>query len=214
MATTNLKEVTNAAKVSNVEPTVETVDVVDTNSTDIVNEYENNTNVKLSYQDIIKKILLNGGKRINGVKIKNVNYEERDNYTRVSFTLNKYIPGYVSFITEDGTTGYKLGQTNTIFVSLYAITGAFKEDENIGWMANTILEHPAALNLILNGATIDIVQENIKANTDYYNPFSTNENQIPQNYDHDVYINNVVKYKLSKVGEQMSFRLADKLFGF
>ena len=44
---------------------------------------------------------------------------------------------------------------------LYAIVGALKEDEELGWMANALLENPQALNLIFNGSTVDILQQEV-----------------------------------------------------
>lgn len=163
-----------------------------------------------SYKDIIKKMLSNGCKRINSITIKNVNFTEKDNYTMVSFTLKTPIRGYV--MDENGE--YKLGMTNTLFTSLFAITGTLKEDEELGWMANALLESPQALNLILNGATVDIIQQDIPQGVEYYNPFSTKAEVDAAVYDHDIIINHIIGFKLGKMGERMSMRLADKLMGF
>lgn len=163
-----------------------------------------------SYKDIIKKMLSNGCKRINSITIKNVNFTEKDNYTMVSFTLKTPIRGYI--MDENGE--YKLGMTNTLFTSLFAITGTLKEDEELGWMANALLESPQALNLILNGATVDIIQQDIPQGVEYYNPFSTKAEVDAAVYDHDIIINHIIGFKLGKMGEKMSMRLADKLMGF
>lgn len=164
----------------------------------------------VDYRNIIKRLIASGCKRIESNKIKNVNFTEKDNYTMISFTLMKPIRGFVS---EDGGITYKDGLTNVVFTSLYAIAGAFKEDEELGWMANSILENPKALNLILNGATIDIIQQEFAAGEEVVNPFSSKES-VSGPYDHDVIINHIVGYKLSKVGQRMSDRLADKCLGF
>lgn len=166
-----------------------------------------NTN---SYKDIIKKMIANGCKRVNSITIKNVNFTEKDNYTMVSFTLKTPIRGY----SMDENGEYKLGMTNTIFTSLFAITGTLKEDEELSWMANALLENPQALNLILNGATIDILQQDIVSGEEYHNPFTTKVDSEPTVYDHDLIINHIVGFKLGKMGEKMSLRLADKMMGF
>lgn len=163
-----------------------------------------------TYKNIIKQMIGSGCKRINSIRIKNVNFTEKDNYTMVSFTLASPIRGYVN----NGNGVYEVGMTNTLFTSLYAITGAMKEDENLGWMANSLLENPTALNLILNGATVDIIQQEVITGEEYVNPFSTRNDNEPVIYDHDLIINHIVGFKLSKVGEKMSDRLADKLMGF
>lgn len=163
-----------------------------------------------NYKGIIKSLIANGCKRVNSIRIKNVNATEKDNYTMISFTLASPIRGYS--IDENGN--YKLGMTNTLFTSLYAITGAMKEDEDLGWMANTLLQNPQALNLILNGATVDIIQQDIVSGEEYTNPFSTKDDNEPVVYDHDLIINHVIGFKLSKIGQKMSDKLVDKLLGF
>lgn len=175
-----------------------------------VNEV-NNVSANVSYQNIIKKLIASGCKRINSVRIKNVNFTEKDNYTMISFTLASSIRGFVS---NDGGVTYEEGQTNTVFTSLYAIVGALKEDEELGWMANALLENPQALNLIFNGSTVDILQQEVAAGEEFKNPFSTRTDVEPQVYDHDLIINHILGFKLGKVGMKMADRLADKLMGF
>lgn len=165
----------------------------------------------VGYQNVIKKMIAGGAKRINSVRIKNVNFTEKDNYTMISLTLAQPIKGFVS---NDGGASYEEGVTQTMFTSLFAIAGALKEDEDLGWMANTLLEKPEAINLILNGAQVDILQQEIGAGEEYSNPFSTRTDVEAQVYDHDVIINNIVGFKLGKVGLKMADKLADKLLGF
>lgn len=165
----------------------------------------------VSHQNIVKKLIASGCKRINSIRIKNVNYEEKDNYTRISFTLSSPVRGYVS---KDNGATYEFGMTNTMFTSLFAITGALKEDEELSWMANALLENPQALNLIFNGSNVDILQQEISAGEEFSNPFTTKEDPTIQVYDHDIIINHVIGFKLSKVGQRMADRLADKLMGF
>lgn len=167
------------------------------------------TNEEMTYEKIIRKVLAEGATRKNNIRIKNVNYDEKDNYTRVSFTLATKVPGYVS---EDNGNTWKLGLTNVIFTSLYAIVGAIKEDENLGWMANTLLENPKALNPILNGANIDIIQQEVEHGKPYINPFSSSK--TPTTFDNDNVVNHVVKFKLSDTGKRMADMLAMKSMGF
>ena len=99
------------------------------NESQNVNVVETNN---VSYQNVIKKLIAAGCKKISQVKIKNVNFTEKDNYTMVSFTLGSAIRG---FISEDNGVTYVEGMTKVMFTSLYAITGAFKEDENQNFVA-------------------------------------------------------------------------------
>lgn len=174
-------------------------------------ENASNEMINVSYQNCIKKLIATGCKRINSIRIKNVNFTEKDNYTMISFTLSTPIRGFVS--NDNGIT-YQEGMTNTLFTSLYAIVGAIKEDDELGWMANALLDNPQALNLIFNGGSIDILQQEIVAGEQFTNPFSTRNDAIVQVYDHDVIINHIIGFKLGKTGEKMAARFADKLMGF
>lgn len=164
-----------------------------------------------SYSAICKQLVAGGCKRINGIKIKNLNATEKEDYVMVSLTLNNPIRG---FISEDGGVTYKEGETKVLFTSLYAIVGALKENEDLAWMANALIQHHNALNLVLNGATIDIIQQDVPAGVMYRNPFTTNPNANETSFDHDIIINYVVNITLGKTGEKMADKLADKMFGF
>lgn len=181
----------------------------------VVNEVENTTEgheiLNVTYQNVIRKLIADGAKRLNSCRIKNVNVAEMDNYTRVSFTLSNPVIGYVS--NDNGIT-YQKGETNVIFVSLYAIVAAIKEDDELSWMANRLLEKPDILNLLLNGSCIDILQQEVPANTEFANPFSNKITPDVQMYDHDIIVNHVIGFKLGKVGQKMADKLADKMLGF
>ena len=159
------------------------------------------------YDAIIKGIIAAGGKKLPGIRVKNANFTEKDNYTMVSFTLANKVRGYV----RDEETGvYKEGMTNVIFTSLFAICGALKEDDEKAWIANHLLNHPTALPLLFAGSTIDIVQTEVAAGVTYRNPFSTRDNVEGVSYDHETIINNVIKVRLGKMGESAASRLMDK----
>ena len=177
---------------------------------ELVNEVQEVSNND-TYQNVIRKLIASGCKRIGKIRIKNVNVTDKDNYVMVSLTTANPIRGYIS---DDKGITYKLGMTNTIFTSLWAITGAMKEDEDLSWMANTIQDTPEALNLILNGATIDVVQQEIPGGVEFTNPFTTRSNANVQVYDHDIIINHIIKFTLSKTGQRMADRMADKQMGF
>lgn len=182
---------------------------VETTETTETTETQETTATNNSFNNIIKRILGEGCKRVNGLKVKNVNWDNKDNYTRVSFTLASKVRAWVS---EDNGNTWKLGTSNTIFTSLYAIAGALKEDESLGWLANTLLEKPEALNLIFNGATIDVIQQDVEANKPYHNPFSSGDKTTTST--NDYIINHVVKFKLGATGQNMANILAVKMMGF
>lgn len=160
------------------------------------------------YDAIIKGIIAAGGKKIAGIRVKNANFTEKDNYTMVSFTLANKIRGYVR---DEETGTYKEGMTNVIFTSLFAICGALKEDDEKAWIANHLLNHPTALPLLFAGSTIDLVQSEIPAGVTYRNPFSSRENIEGVTYDHDTIINNLIRVRFGKMGEIAASRLMDKM---
>lgn len=160
-------------------------------------------------KDVVRKLIASGCKKLNQMRIKNVNVTPKANYTMVSFTLSEPVSGYVF---DEEENAFKLGVTNLIFSSNYAIIGALKEDEDLSWMANILLVKPDAMPLIFNGGYIDIVQQEVAAGEEYVNPFS--QNGTPSVYDHNMIINHVVGFKLGKTGEKMADRLADKCLSF
>lgn len=160
------------------------------------------------YDAIVKGIIAADGKKIPGIRVKNANFTEKDNYTMVSFTLANKVRGYVR---DEETGTYKEGMTNVIFTSLFAICGALKEDDEKAWIANHLLNHPTALPLLFAGSTIDIIQSEIPAGVTYRNPFSTRENVEGVTYDHDTIINNLIRVRFGKMGEIAASRLMDKM---
>lgn len=162
-------------------------------------------------KDIIKELMAKGCKRVNDVTIKNVVVEEFDNYTRATLVTREALDAYVS---DDNGATYHKGKSNNIFSSTFAIAGTMKEDEELSWMANSIIDHPNVLNLILNGSKIDVIIQEVAKGEEYVNPFTTKTNPEPTTFDNDTIIKYVVAVKLGKSGQRMADKLADKLMGF
>lgn len=158
-----------------------------------------------TFEDCIRYLKAVGGKVIKNIKVKNTNFTEKDNYTMVSFTIGQNIQGYVA--REDGS--FIQGERNVIFTSLFAIVGAVKENDELSWVANYLIEHPKSLNLLFNGGTIDIIQVPVTAKEVYVNPFSSKREEVV--FEHDTIINNVIGFHLGKTGEKVAERLMDKL---
>ena len=142
-----------------------------------------------SFKDTIKDLIAGGARRYNGLRIKNVKISEEDNYTRVTLVVHPSIPGMVS---KDGGMTWEPGLTNNIFTSTFAIGGMLKEDEEKSWLANTLAENPQAINIIMNGGTVDIVQHTVPAGVPYKNPFSTRDDVEEITFERDTIINYVV----------------------
>lgn len=164
----------------------------------------------LSYKDKIRNCIADGWTKISGLIVKNVTFEERDNYTAVMISLNKPIDGYIS--KDEGIT-YKKGKTNVIFTSTFAIAGMLKENPDLSYLANILNENPKGLSVILNGAEISILSKEIAAEEVYVNPFTTIEEKEGTAFDHDLIINHIIGCKLSKSGAKFAERAALAMLG-
>ena len=171
-----------------------------------------------NFTETIKKLMtLNNVHRFNNLRIKNVNLKENEDNdsVRVTFTVVPKIPGYIPVVNpETGETERKLGETNIIYSSNFGIAGMLKEDDEKSWMANTVVNHPQVLNLLMNGGSIDILQHIVPAGEPYHNPFTTRENPEDIVFDNETIINYVIAFKFGKTGERFADKLADKLMGF
>lgn len=164
-----------------------------------------------SFKDVIKDLIANGARRYNGLKIKNVKISEENNYTRVTLVVHPSIPGMVS---KDGGITWEPGLTNNIFTSTFALAGMLKEDDEKGWLADTLTENPKAINIIMNGGTVDIIQQTVKEGVPYKNPFSTREDAEETIFQRDTIINYVVSFKYGPNGQRFADTLAIKMMGF
>ena len=160
-------------------------------------------------KEIIAQLVKNGAKRITDVKIKNVTVTPMEEYTRLSFTLDKEVDGFRA--NENGT--YEPAKTKIIFVSAYSIGAILKEDDDAAFAANHLIKHPDALAMILSRATISIVQETVEEGTEYKNPFASDTANTTV-FDHNTIINHVTDIKLSDFGIKRLERLADMMLGF
>lgn len=192
----------NAAVEQNVQP-VEENNVAENAAVETSNPSD--------YANIIKNLLNNGAKRFNRLKVKNVTISDEESYTRLGITLATKIPANV---LDEQTATYKEGLHNVMFSSVYAVIGAMKEDDELSFAANTVLESPKILNVLMNGGEIDVIQQRVAASEEYRNPFTTRTDPEIRVYDHDVIVNHIVKIRPSKVGIKGLDRLIDKLMGF
>ncbi len=157
-----------------------------------------------------KKVIsqLMASKTNNVVKelvVRNINVTECETYNRVAITLDKPVKAMIA--QEDGT--YVEGESNIIFVGNYSIVGALRENEDVAFAGNHLIQHPKALNVVLSGAKINIIQEAVSAGQEYTNPFSSNA--TPTVVQHDSFYNHVFDIRLSAFGLKMLDKLAEKM---
>ena len=165
-----------------------------------------------NFKQVIKDLLATGAcRKFNDVRIKNITCTEQDNYTRVSFTLADKIPARIS--KDEGLT-FEDGERNVLFSSTFALAGLLKETEDYAWMANKLVEKPEAINVILSGGSIDILQQRVAEGEKYHNPFTTKEEVEDTVFEHDTIVNYIVGVKLGKTGQKYADILAVKMMGF
>lgn len=163
---------------------------------------------KDTFSEIVDKLLKDKENRVyRGLMVKNVIKKDSDeDYTRVTLVVNSAIPGYIP--QEDGS--YKRGTTNNIYTTSYAISAVLKQNEDTAMMGNYVVNHPEIIPILLSGATINVIQTDVKEGAEYYNPFSTRENAEPYIGQHDFIVNNIYSLKLGKMGERYIDKLLDK----
>ena len=145
---------------------------------------------------------------VKDLVVRNINVTECETYDRVAITLDKPVKAMVA--QEDGN--YVEGESNIIFVGNYSIVGALKENEDVAFAGNHWIKHPKALNVVLSGAKINLIQEAVTAGQEYTNPFSNNA--APTVVQHDSFYNHAFNIRLSAFGLKMRDKLAEKmLFG-
>ena len=142
---------------------------------------------------------------VKDLVVRNINVTECETYDRVSITLDKPVKAMVA--QEDGS--YVEGESNIIFVGNYSIVGALRENEDVAFAGNHLIQHPKALNVVLSGAKINIIQEAVTAGQEYTNPFSNNA--VPTVVQHDSFYNHVFDIRLSAFGLKMLDKLAEKM---
>lgn len=144
---------------------------------------------------------------VKNIKVKNVNVTAMESYDRVAITLVTPVKGYVA--DPENVGGYKEGETNIIFVSNYSIVNNLRENEDIAFAGNWLIAHKNALNVVLAGATINVLQESVTAGQVYKNPFS--DDAAESIVTHDAYYNHVFNIRLSARGLAAIEKIADKM---
>lgn len=158
---------------------------------------------------VIEQLLKNGAKQVKDLTVRGVNIVPQENYIRVSISVNKPIRGFIS--QEDGS--YAEGETKIIFVSLFSIVAQFRDDERASFAVNHILKQPEAVQVILAGAKLNVLQEDVKEGTAYKNPWSENANAVATTMEHDTIINHIVDINLNERAYLLLDRLAMAMLG-
>lgn len=154
-----------------------------------------------TYDEIVARLKGDSNNKFyRGLIVRNVTVNQ-DDYTVPLVTL--VVNGLIGGWSEEGLT-----TTHNIRVSIYALAGVMKENEDAAVLANSLLRNPQLAEALFSRATIDVIQQPVKAGEEYHNPFSTRDDNVSSPIDHDWFATHIVDIKLGKAGE----RLLDKYF--
>lgn len=159
-------------------------------------------------KSIIEKLVKDGAKAVKNLKVKGVNILPKNNYVSVSLSLDKPVRGYVS--QDDGS--FTEGERNVVFISLFSIAAQLRDNDDAAFAVNHILSRPESLVVLLNGATIDILQEDVVSGQEYHNPWASNADNVSV-FDHDTIINHLINIKMSDKANKMLEKLAESMMG-
>lgn len=147
--------------------------------------------------------------KVKDVVVRNINTKDMSTWTRVSVTINKPVKSYV---VDEETGEYIVGETNIVYVSTFSLIAAMRENPDLAFAGNHLIEHPVAIGVVFSGATIDVILEKVTANQEYKNPFSDNASESI--IEHDNYFAHICNIRLSERGLKAIDRIADKMLGF
>lgn len=174
----------------------------------VVDETVNVSKFK-TVKQVCGELLANGAKRVAAIRVRSSKVTINDTHTMVSLSLEKAVEGYVS---NPETGIFSKGETTTIFASSYSIGSILKENDETAWAANQLIQSPKGLEVILAGARIDIIQEEVTEDVAYKNPFS-NSDKEGVSLGHDTIINHVVKIELCPNAKRMLNIMAMNMMG-
>ena len=163
-------------------------------------------NTMISFNDAVAA-LRKSGANSEHVTIMNVTVTDCGNWTRIGLTLNNEVNGAVS----DNEGNFSIGKTRVVFISLFSIIGLLKNTEDTLAITNYIANHPTALQVILVGAKIELIQQEVKAHATYTNVFTGEESEY--DCEHDSIFNHIVSIDFSEKSCRAIERIEDKLLG-
>ena len=204
------EEIATAGVVVDTTPATN-VPVATTEDPNLTKKSVKNEFFNMSVNEICQEAVKNGGKIVKSVKIEDavVSIDDAAEDKPAQVTIKFEEPCVKAFVAnEDGVFEEKV--VDYIVVRTYAISGLFKKARK-GYLGRYIVRKPTALELLLPGAEVDILQQPLAANTWYYNPFSTKETTTARRYATDRIINNVVGIVFDTQGKRQIEKIEDKL---
>ena len=162
--------------------------------------------IMINFNDAVAALRKSGAKSEN-VTICNVTLTDCKSWTRVALTLNREIDGAVS----DSEGNWSMGKTRVISISLYSVISLLKNTNETLAIASHVASHPTALQIILCGAKVELLQQEVKAHESYINAFTGEETEYES--DHDSLFNHLVSIEFTDKALRAIEKIEDKLLG-
>ena len=162
--------------------------------------------IMINFNDAVAS-LRKAGAKSEIVTICNVTVTDCKNWTRITLTLNREVNGAVC--DKDGN--WSMGKTRVVSLSLYSILSTLKNTDDTIAITGHIADNPTALQIILSGAKIEILQQEVKAHATYVNAFTSEETEYES--DHDSLFNHIVSIEFTDKGQRAIEKIEDKLLG-
>lgn len=163
-------------------------------------------NVMINFNDAVAALRKSGTKS-ETVTIMNVTVTDCKNWTRIALTLNREVDGPIS----DSEGNWTMGKTRVVFVSLYSVLSLLKNTNETLAIASYVADHPTALQILLCGAEVEILQQEVKAHATYVNVFTGEETE--HDSDHDSLFNHLVSVEFTDKALRAIEKIEDKLLG-
>lgn len=160
-------------------------------------------------KEVINQLIKDGGVQTKNIIIKNVTVTPMEEYVRLGLTLDTPVKGYR---LNEETNEWEEQDVNVIFVSAFSVASLMKENPAAAFAANTLLENPKSMSVVLSRAKITVIAENVAQGQEYVNPWSNNTDNSTV-FEHDTIIHHVVDLEISDFGKDMLRQLALNMMG-
>lgn len=106
-------------------------------------------------QELIAQLIKDGATKTS-VQVKRAQVTILSTWTRLRLEVDTQVDAYIS----DDEGNYKLGKDNVVFLSLYNLVNALRNDD-LDVLIDHLLEHPKALTILLKNAKLSLVERKV-----------------------------------------------------
>lgn len=155
-------------------------------------------------EEICKELESKGYSRINNIIVLSARVIDENKNALIELTLADNVKGINSKQEKINT--------NVIYSSVYHLAKVIRENEQIAFAYNSLVERPKGFEVIMKGTQIDLIQQFVTAGELYKYPFTEKEIEGVV-FEKDMIINHVVKLSPSNLTLELLDQLALKMLG-